>query len=823
MHAAAADSDDDDDDEMKRLKAEMDRLERLRLACLSCEIDFRDRAARTERQVAKYARNLEGVVHALQKADRAELAYTRGVTAIESRAPNHPCEHELERLLEVKREMRKRAENLQEQLVGQRHNIAVGNNFNACLFGQTSLLPLLYIWERELQRRKPSYTPLTQLPNGAKDASSIPKNALNTAHVSLLLGFLRSLDCSFMLGRLPRTCGADGHRSVEERADQVVGMGTIRRSMHVIGFFIDEDGNDQVTSTVSHVLQYSNHDGASQAQQIERFATTAVQHNKDVPIQVLTSKRGWLSIKGHRAYNEMPEWRRPASERRAWMQRFVTLARGGAHEPLADEHLQEINAMLSQDIKVTTKLSIRPDHDMKRTMRIMMQTMTIPPAFARMCMFLPSPLFAGVSGRHYGAFFVRAHEAQRLVDPSLPDASNDPDLADPTPPPKTKRSSGPSEIQIWIRTVLAKRNAYGDDAADDVANALGHGEIWAELRLMFRHIWDDPVARARLAAKHPAALKVLDPDARDRGIGLYLGHMVKNGTICRVEIGDLRMPEEKRGHLAWYLQRGSVFTDDEPGRRRRPARRRGQTGPSRPFSTVWRWRRRSTRTLTRRASRRRRRRRVRLDGARSGRARRRGSTPTTALPRGTRPDRPPTRRRTSRRRRASSRSRRSPTSRSRRRPSEPRRWRRPSVSPTPTPTLSLSSTRATSRPAIRAPTRTSRTNRGSRRPTRRTERRRGRVCRSPLAARLAFGFWGKVGVGRSDACGSNRLGNCLGPENRTRVWCLRDLRCTTFSVVRVGSRVEPNWLVVVWCLLVIPAKRQLKRTSKTTPTQHTGV
>ena len=71
--------------------------------------------------------------------------------------------------------MRKRAENLQEQLVGQRHNIAVGNNFNACLFGQTSLLPLLYIWERELQRRKPSYTP-PQLPSGPR-TPSIPKNA----------------------------------------------------------------------------------------------------------------------------------------------------------------------------------------------------------------------------------------------------------------------------------------------------------------------------------------------------------------------------------------------------------------------------------------------------------------------------------------------------------------------------------------------------------------------------------------------------------------------------------------------------------------------
>ena len=119
-----------------------------------------------------------------------------------------------------------------------------------------------------------------------------------------------------MLGRLPANMRAQTAIDLSKNVPiKVVGMGTIRRSMHVIGFFIDEDGNDQVTSTVS-VLQYSNHDGASQAQQIERSrrlpcSTTRTCRSRCSPRSVAGSRSRATAL------TEMPEWRRPASERRA--------------------------------------------------------------------------------------------------------------------------------------------------------------------------------------------------------------------------------------------------------------------------------------------------------------------------------------------------------------------------------------------------------------------------------------------------------------------------------------------------------------------------
>jgi len=577
--------DDMADDDKAIVEQEKDSEERLDAMLGTSVIAFRDRARRTAAKAPKYARLFDRVIEALQKANAAERIYTRAETASESGvpgAPGTPTPDQLQKLYERKSALRSDATEKTEKLINLRHQIATdrtdsetGDQFSTCLFGQGELLPLLYIWERELKARKPSYLPLAPSMDGGSR-----KNDLNTAHVSMLLGFVRSLDCSFMLGALPPQFQAQTDAARSKNVPiKVVGMGCIRRSMHVIGYYIDAQGNDVVTSTLSHVLQYSNHDGASQEQQIKRFATTAVQHNRGVPVQVLTSARGWLAMKGHVAYNDMPEWRRPEAERRAWAKRFTELARRKlALEPLADEHLEQVNSILSREIKIQkNKEGIVPDSDMKRTMRIMMQTMTIPLAFARMCMYLPSPLFAGVAGREYGALFVRAREAQRIVDPTRNDVDDDDeDLADPAPPPKKKRVVGENVIHAWIRKVLVALVAFGDEATNDVASAVGHGVIWTHLKQLFRHVWDDPDENARLLATHKAAWDILNPDNNEGGLGHYLGDMVKKGVIFRVEQGDPRMPKEKRKNLAWYLKRGSVALADEPG----PSVALSEAGPS---------------------------------------------------------------------------------------------------------------------------------------------------------------------------------------------------------------------------------------------------
>jgi hypothetical protein len=578
--------DDMADDDKAIVKQEKDSTDRLDMMLRTSMIAFRDRARRTAAQAPKYARLLDRVILALQKAGAAERIYTRAETASESGVPGAagtPTPDQLQKLYERKSALRSDATEQTEKLINLRHEIATdrkdsenGEQFSTCLFGQGELLPLLVIWERELKARKSSYLPLAPTMEGG----SRKKNDLNTAHVSMLLGFVRSLDCSFMLGALPPQFQAQTEAARSKNVSiKVVGMGCIRRSMHVIGYYIDAEGNDVVTSTLSHVLQYSNHDGASQEQQIKRFATTAVQHNRGVPIQVLTSARGWLAMKGHVAYNDMPEWRRPEAERRAWAKRFTELARRKlALEPLADEHIEQVNSILSREIKIQkNKEAMRPGSDMKRTMRIMMETMTIPLAFARMCMYLPSPLFAGANGREYGALFVRAREAQRIVDPTRNNADDDDqDLADPAPPPKKKRVVRENVIHAWIRKVLVALVAFGDEATNDVASAVGHGVIWTHLKQLFRHVWDDPDENARLLAAHKAAWDILNPDNNEGGLGHYLGDMVKKGAIFRVEQGDPRMPKEKRKNLAWYLKRGSVALADEPG----PSVALSEAGPS---------------------------------------------------------------------------------------------------------------------------------------------------------------------------------------------------------------------------------------------------
>jgi len=573
-------------DDQAIVEQQKDSAERLDAQLGTSVIAFRDRASRTAAKAPGYTRRLDRVIAALQKADAAERIYARAETASESGvpgAPGTPTPDQLQKLYESKSALRSDATERTEKLINLRHQIATdrtdsdtGEQFSTCLFGQAELLPLLYIWERELKARKPSYLPLAP----SMDGGSRKKNDLNTAHVSMLLGFVRSLDCSFMLGALPPQLQAQTEAARSKNVPiKVVGMGCIRRSMHVIGYYIDTEGNDLVTSTLTHVLQYSNHDGASQEQQIKRFATTAVQHNKGVPIQVLTSARGWLAMKGHVAYNDMPEWRRPEAERRAWAKRFTELARRKlALEPLADEHIEQVNSILSREIKIQkNKEGIRPDSDMKRTMRIMMETMTIPLAFARMCMYLPSPLFASTSGREYGALFVRAREAQRIVDPTRNNADDDDqDLANPAPPPKKNRVVGENVIHAWIRKVLVALVAFGDEATNDVASAVGHGVIWTHLKQMFRHVWDDPDENARLLAAHKSAWDILNPDNNEGGLGHYLGDMVKKGAIFRVEQGDPRMSKEKRKNLAWYLKRGSVALGDEPG----PSVAQSEAGPS---------------------------------------------------------------------------------------------------------------------------------------------------------------------------------------------------------------------------------------------------
>ena len=541
-----------------KVQKELDDAQRVHAALLQARDNFNQRIVNSKGPAAAYQAALDKTEQAVTKAEAAKQRYEAAYQKLARGEPDALSEAEVRALEEGSAKLRVKAESSKAALAEKRHKASTTNNFNRSAFGQEALLPLLLIWEKDLMRRKPSYVPTVALPPKTKPN----KKMLGTAHVSVLLGFLRSLDCACMLGALPQEFRQQTEAEKSFNVPiKVVGMGMVRRAMSIIGFWVDGNGVDVVLCTVSHVLQYSNHDGASQAQQILRFATTATSHRTGVPVQVLTTARGWLSIEGHRAYNEMPAWRRPADERAAWIERFQGLVTRRVALPAMDaEQELRINATLREDIEISKKETLEPTARHVHVMRIMMAMLDIPRDFARMCQFLPSPLFAGTSGREYGTMLSRARTAKRSLDPTA-EPENDDDLVRREPKRRKARATGMRLVHRWLVDALDALGAYGDVATGDLANAAEHGQIWIKFQEMNKHRLTNPAEAAQLQRDEPNTFALIGCErARGGGVGRHLHDLVENHkAICMVHYTDERNPGKcgKRTRNLYYLSHHS--------------------------------------------------------------------------------------------------------------------------------------------------------------------------------------------------------------------------------------------------------------------------
>jgi hypothetical protein len=545
---------------------------------------FRVRRAAADRQQREYLSKMDATVAACEQAKEAkaahEVAYARRMAAGQlTDAQRDALEKQVKEREEESERARVRADELLTSLIQHRHRASTSmtGKFMRSAFGQELLLPLLYIWERDNKARhtrlNPNGTPyplLVKLP----PAENPQQSMLGTAHISALLGFLRSLDCECMLGSLGPEYWA---QSPEERSFdaplKIVGMGMIRRAMTILGAWINEHGKSEVLSTVSHVVQYSNHDGASQAQQILRFATTATSHNTGLPVQVLTSERGWIAIEGHRAYNEMPEWRQSADAREQLIERMFKLTTG--EEALArmdpDDEVR-VMSMLREEIAISKKESIDPTHQDVRVMRIMMQLFDVPRAFARMCRFLQSPLFAGTAGREYGAMFHRARQAQRSLGPGGDD--DDQDMIPPaSAAKKKKRNRGTGLVDDWCLAALRALKAHG------LANAVTHGQIWDTIEATHKHLLDDPAESEKLQRENPSAYKLVKRENRQGGVGHNLTNLTRRGgTIGMLHYRDERNPGAV--NLYYLLSEDDPAPDNEPAVQPAPSSSSSAAGSS---------------------------------------------------------------------------------------------------------------------------------------------------------------------------------------------------------------------------------------------------
>ena len=283
-----------------------------------------------------------------------------------------------------------------------------------------------------------------------------------------------------------------------------------------------------------------------------------------MPVQVLTTARGWLSIEGHRAYNEMPEWRRPADERAAWIERFQGLVTRRTALPAmdADQELR-INATLREDIEISKKETLEPSARHVHVMRIMIEMLDIPRDFARMCQFLPSPLFAGTSGREYGTMLSRARTAKRSLDPSA-EPENDDDLVQRAPKRRKARATGMRLVHRWLIDALKALSAYGDVATGELAHAANHGQIWIKFQEMNKHRLSNPAEAAQLQRDERVTFKLIGCERRSGGgVGRYLHDLVEDHkAVCMVHYSDARNPNfgqgKRKGNL-YYLSRSRAL------------------------------------------------------------------------------------------------------------------------------------------------------------------------------------------------------------------------------------------------------------------------
>ena len=517
-------------EEHQRVKAEHAERHNTYFELIQSGNNIRARIDASKPKAVLFQADLEDVVRKWQETATAEATYKEADRRYCRGADGHPTSAQLDKLKQAHEKLKTAADDKETKLIAQYHRAVMPftkNDNTKPSFGQLVLRPLIAIWERGQHALNSVFARLVDVPPPGVDKAT----SMNTVHIIRLLGFLRSFDSMLApLGAMyaPRT---DSERSANVPL-KVMGQGMIRRAMSIIAAAVNADTNmAEVVSTVSHVVQFANHDCASQDQAIRRYNTTATVYRRGRPVKVLTSFKGWVSMHGHRAYNTMPEWRKSPSERKAWIARFNALAvRGGPSLPEVDTGLEdEINALLKKSIPLDTKGKVYvPDRQDILTMHILIHMLHIPADLARMCQLYPSPFFAGVHGRHHGYMLHRVSEGQRLINPLDADQLTfvPPEAAKPKKKKKDSKAMTPeqsAELNGMLMYTLKAMGAYGDDAANDCANAVTHNDFWVELCALHAPLLRDPVQLRRLQKDNNPTLLLLD---REREGG-------KNGGIQR--------------------------------------------------------------------------------------------------------------------------------------------------------------------------------------------------------------------------------------------------------------------------------------------------
>ena len=551
----------------KRLKAFRAEGGTLTVLLKRAAENFYERRTESKEHADEYQQAFEKTVSEQRRAQAARCAHEDAANARDRNEPNAPSAAEIEKLKKQKDVDVSRADQSLTSLTDQRHRASVGHRFNRSAFGQELLLPLLHIHESAQRENRRRRRPDQKLPPRQVKLphSSLPdKKMLGTADVGILLGFLRSLDCECMLGALPSDLQAQSpEESSFEAPIKIVGQAMIRRSMSLVGSWYDERGDSRVLCTVSHVVQYSNYDGASQAQQIKRFCTTATTHRGNKPVQVLCTNQGWLAIKGHQAYNEMPEWRRSMPERAELLKRLARLMAGTETvRALSREQETRTNATLREDIKISNKCTIETTVHHVRIMRVMMELFDWPKDLAAMCRDMLSPLFPGTAGREYGAMIYRSRRAKRSLDPAAAGDEDDDEDDASQHQPKKKKTRGSGLLYDFCELAMQALGAFGDfETREGLANAVSHGQIWDMVESMQKHRLSDPVEAARLQRDEPTAYKIIDRKSRAGGVSQHLKIMAeKQGRIQMLHHLDPKNPTNVNLYI---IKRNSAT--DAPG------------------------------------------------------------------------------------------------------------------------------------------------------------------------------------------------------------------------------------------------------------------
>jgi len=431
------------------------------------------------------------------------------------------------------------------------------------VFGVEVLRPLIMLWEEEKQQIDSGY--VKQLPMPKQRQRFKPElwcPVIRAAMISTVISFLRTRDDNETMAALysrGEYASPTVHTNSRNVPIAVRGYGMLRRAMSIVGAQPTAPGVTEALMTLTHVIQYAvNMDGASVAQQAERFATNLTEYIRqqmgDCKIEVLCTEKGWLAMRGHWGYNSVPLFRQPDAARKPAIKKMVALIKGEEQLPVhgatAEAHFQRL-----ADVEIETRKneSITMTARNERIMRVLANTMTIPQELYEMCLMMKNCMFDGTKGVDYRAVLVGAAEGQDYINGR---AARTVSIAQP---PQKKRKATEHRRDYFgewaveaLEALGAKAPVVGGDLRADQVGT--HGEIWA--KMIEAHGWklNDPAEMKKLTDANIAEssiIRTLTNDGRDyrQGIGFILKKVVQKNLVAKVDKFNPRNPYDQNAYF----------------------------------------------------------------------------------------------------------------------------------------------------------------------------------------------------------------------------------------------------------------------------------